>query len=292
VAARRRDCQGRPVDLASVAARFALGRPVRPPVPVTGGLSNQLWRLDTDRGTYAIKRMVVNADRPGFVPNVEAAYQVERHAWAAGVPMPEPVPAGGRALAPIEGSLFRVHRWVGARPGAGSATEAAALLAAVHAAGRPRWQHPPEPPWRGDAWGDDIARLARRVAAAPDRILVVDSHRDLDRKNTLRRDHDGALIALDWDAAGPAGAAHEAMAVALDWSGADPAAAVRAYTRLSGVAVPDVDWVYGGWVAAQGGWLDYQATQPTGHAEVTAALDRLRRLAAALDGRAGAPDHP
>jgi len=90
---------------------------------------------------------------------------------------------------------------------------------------------------------------------------VVDSHGDLDRKNTVRR-ADGVLLALDWDAAGPVGAVHEAAGLALDWSAADPAvfaAAVHAYVRRSGVTIPAQPWIFAGWVAAQGGWLDYNA---------------------------------
>jgi hypothetical protein len=55
-------------------------------------------------------------------------------------------------------------------------------------------------------------------------VLVVDSHRDLDRKNTIRA-LDGRLLALDWDAAGPAGAVQEAVTVALDWAWGEPSEA-------------------------------------------------------------------
>jgi thiamine kinase-like enzyme len=135
----------------------------------------------------------------------------------------------------------------------------------------------------------DLAELARRVASGPEQVLVVDSHGDLDRKNTLLR-ADGTLLALDWDAAGPVGAVHEAAGLALDWSDGDPAIfakAVSTYTRRSGVAVAAQPWIFAGWVAAQGGWLDYNAAQrggsPLGRAEVTGTLARLRRLAADLD---------
>ena len=118
---------------------------------------------------------------------------------------------------------------------------------------------------------------------------VVDSHGDLDRKNTLRRP-DGALVALDWDAAGPVGAVHEAVAVALDWADAQPdafAEAVEAYVRRSNVIVPAQPWVFAGWVAGHGGWLDYNATHrhdtALGDAEVRATLGRLRRLAERMD---------
>jgi hypothetical protein len=35
----------------------ALGTPRRPVVPVSGGHSNQLWRLETDQGRWAVKQM-------------------------------------------------------------------------------------------------------------------------------------------------------------------------------------------------------------------------------------------
>jgi hypothetical protein len=80
-----------------VAHRFELGGLVADAVRVPGGLSNELWRLVTRDGVFAVKRMIVNADRPGFVDKVEAAFAVERRAWVAGVAMPQPVavPAPG-----------------------------------------------------------------------------------------------------------------------------------------------------------------------------------------------------
>jgi thiamine kinase-like enzyme len=143
--------------------------------------------------------------------------------------------------------------------------------------------------WTADRWDAELVRLTRRVASGPDRVPVVDSHGDLDRKNTLRRP-DGALVALDWDAAGPVGAVHEAVAVAVDWADAQPdafAEAVETYVRRSGVIVPAQPWVFAGWVAGQGGWLDYNATDrhdtALGDAEVRATLRRLRLLAERMD---------
>jgi hypothetical protein len=250
-----------------------------------------VWRLDTDRGAFAVKRMVVNAGLPSFVANVEKAFTVERRAWAAGVPMPEPLadPCTGRALARVDSALFRVHRWASGEPGGGSPAQAAGLLATIHAAGDARWPRTPAVGWAADRWGIGLVRLAHRVQSGPTRVLVVDSHRDLDQKNTVRG-ADGVLMALDWDAAGPVGAVHEAVGLALDWSDAEPdrfARAVDAYTRASGLLVPAEPWVFGGWVAAQGGWLDYNASQRSdtalGAAEVTATQARLHNVAANLD---------
>ena len=100
--------------LTHVAQHFGLGDPTAEPARVPGGLSNDLWRLSTGHGTYAVKRMVVNAGRPGFVRNVEASYQVERHAYRAGVPMPEPVPdpRTARALAATRDDLLTALRQI------------------------------------------------------------------------------------------------------------------------------------------------------------------------------------
>ena len=279
------------MDGERVARRFGLGRPVAEPVVVAGGLSNELWRLATDDGVFAVKRMIVNADRPEFVGNVEASFAVERRAWAAGVVMPEPVaePSTGRALVHVDGGLFRVHRWVEGEPGVGSATQAARLLACIHAAGEPRREPAPAADWKADGWGSELAGLAARMASAPATVLVVDSHRDLDRKNTLATAA-GVLAALDWDAAGPMSAVHEAVGLALDWAGNDDsefAAALRTYGDLSGITVPAEPWVFAGWVEAQGGWLDYNATHrfdtPLGQAEVAATSTRLHWLATNLE---------
>ncbi|HEV7964723.1 MAG TPA: phosphotransferase, partial [Actinoplanes sp.] len=148
-----------------VAQRFGLGRLVADAVRIPGGLSNELWRLVTRDGVFAVKRMIVNADRPDFVDNVETAFAVERRAWVAGVAMPQPVAVldTGRALAQVEGSLFRVHRWVDGQPGAGAAEQAAGLLANIHAAvGGRRWEAAPEAGWTADRWGADLVELARR----------------------------------------------------------------------------------------------------------------------------------
>lgn len=288
-----------------VAARFELGQPMCEPVEVSGGLSNQLWRLDTEHGAFAVKRMVANADLPSLVENVEAAFTIERRAWAAGVPMPEPIvePSSGRALARVDEALFRVHRWVDGTPGAGSPVEAAALLARIHAVSQARWARMPMRGWAADRWSAELARLTHRVAAGPDRVLVVDSHGDLDRKNTVRQ-VDGTLVALDWDAAGPVGAVHEAAGVALDWSEAQPsvfAEAIATYGQHSGVVVPARPWVFAGWVAGQGGWLDYNATHRAdtalGRGEVQTTLSRLHQLASRMDALLAAlhpprPDSP
>jgi hypothetical protein len=140
----------------AVVRRFEIGQWDRRAIQVSGGLSNELWRVVTDTGTYAVKRMVAGADRPEFVTNIEASFAIERRAYLAGVPMPRfvPDPLTNCALARINGSFVRVHEWVAEVPGPVSATEALSL---------PGASTPPE--------GRGTARSPRaggdRIAGAP-----------------------------------------------------------------------------------------------------------------------------
>jgi Ser/Thr protein kinase RdoA (MazF antagonist) len=275
----------------AVVEHFRLGRSLAPAVRVPGGLSNELWRVVTESGRYAVKRMVASVDRPDFVANIEASSQIERRACAGGVPMPRPIaePVSGGALARVGESLVRVHEWVDPTPGDISVLEVMGLLGRIHAVGGPRLDERRSGVWESHRWGQEITVLAARVAArTPARLLAVDSHRDLDRKNVLRSEHD--VLALDWDAAGPVPMVQEVVAVALDWGGTDPVAfraAVDAYRSAPGIELPAEPWVFGAWVAGQGEWLDYNADHrfdtELGRDEVTAARDRLSGLAASID---------
>jgi hypothetical protein len=101
------------VDFREICRAFGLGELQAEPVAVKGGLSNLMWRVVAGDGAFAVKRMVVNAGWAGFVDAVEGAFAVERAAWEAGIPMPEPIACEGRALVRLpEGDLVRVHRWV------------------------------------------------------------------------------------------------------------------------------------------------------------------------------------
>jgi len=230
-----------------VCDRFELGTITARPLAIDGGLSNRLYRVVTDRGEFAVKRMVANADAPSFKSNVEASFAVERQAHSAGIAMPDPVPVPGtsEALARVDQDgtpgWVRVHTWVPARrvtaeeTGSTDLARVGSILASLHRlplAGQ--WQsaspHEPGSPraWRtaGSSTPLDsvlidtigvLEGIVRRGHAA-NRSRLVLSHRDLDAKNLLRDAH-GRLIAIDWDAAGPTDAHWDVVGVAMDWSG-------------------------------------------------------------------------
>src|SRR5438309_2248652 len=88
----------------SVCRLFALGTPLTPAEPVRGGLTNRLWRVTTDRGTFAVKQMNRDPERADYVEWYDRAFSLEMAAFDAGISMPRPMPvaATGRCLAEIE----------------------------------------------------------------------------------------------------------------------------------------------------------------------------------------------
>ena len=67
---------------------------------VHGKSSNRLYRLDTDRGSFAVKELNL-VDRR-WTYHADDVFRFEQAAFAAGIPMPEPISADPDVL---------VHRW-------------------------------------------------------------------------------------------------------------------------------------------------------------------------------------
>src|SRR6476620_1250716 len=99
-----------------------------PMIRVLGGFAHRMYRLDTDRWSFAIKELNV-VDRR-WTYRVEDVFRFERAAFTAGIPMPEPISASHHAL---------VHRWVEgervpeAPVSAAYAFEIGEILAHIHA---------------------------------------------------------------------------------------------------------------------------------------------------------------
>ena len=105
-----------------------LGAPIGPMIRVHGGFANRMYRLDTDQGSFAVKELNL-VDRR-WTYRVEDVFRFERAAFAAGIPMPEPISASHHTL---------VHRWVEgekvpeAPVSAAYAFEIGEILARIHA---------------------------------------------------------------------------------------------------------------------------------------------------------------
>lgn len=197
-------------------------------IRVHGGFANRMYRLDTDQGSFAVKELNL-VDRRGTY-RVEDVFRFERAAFAAGVPMPEPISAGRHTL---------VHRWVEgekvpeAPVSAAYAFEIGAILARVHALDV-EWTHVPveEPTKRdwpelagraaatGQPWADELAShvetflaIAHFVDTCERPGPVVLTHKDIRPWNLLARD--GRPVVLDWELSGMLDLAGELGSTAL-----------------------------------------------------------------------------
>jgi Ser/Thr protein kinase RdoA (MazF antagonist) len=215
--------------------------------PVASGRLGSIWRLETDRGAWAVKveDELEEADLPELLNG--AAFQ--EAALAAGVAAPEiRRTRGGELFADLGGLSVRVQGWVdmdAADPGVDPAA-VGRLVAALHRiefdgtvgvhawysepVGERRWAeigralHAGRAPFAGelDALIPELIAMEAFLGQAPRSLRTC--HRDLWADN-VRLTPGGELCVFDFDNAGLADPSGELAAVLVEYAGADPARA-------------------------------------------------------------------
>lgn len=252
-----------------------LGTPVGPMTRVPGKASNRVYRLDTDQGSFAVKELDV--DR-GWEYRFDDVFRLEKAAFKAGIPMPEPISATATVV---------VHRWVEAEKLAEGpvsrkfAFELGQVLATLHSLDVDWTDAPatePEPSdWAeladravatGQPWAEELARnvatfeaIAAFVDGSEPRGPVVLTHRDVQPWNLLSRA--GHPVVLDWEISGRMEVSSELASTALGLSKGSTFEDVDAAVLRSvldgyvdgGGSLPPVgpDW----FAYMIGGWLDF-----------------------------------
>ena len=240
---------------AMITARYGLGEQTGPAVYAARGELGRIWRLDTARGTWAVKEALVPVAEADAAADV--AFQLA--AAAAGVPLPLPVRAtDGCVTVRGPGAVLRVYEWVDLDPSAGAPTaaELGALLARTHRVAHPArgsvvdWFAAPlgERRWHalaasaGDApWAGALASVLPELVdldglvRPPDPARVRTCHRDFHGENVLHTAR-GPLVVLDWENSGPAQPEMELAALLWDLGegAADAAAAYGGVTLEAG----------------------------------------------------------
>ena len=245
-------------------------------VRVRGGFANRMYRLDTDQGSFAVKELNL-VDRR-WTYHVEDVFRFERAAFAAGIPMPEPISTSQHTL---------VHRWVEAEqvPEAPVSLaygfEIGEVLARIHALDV-EWTHgsveePASQDWpelaeraaaTGQPWADELAAhvetflaIAQFVDTCERPGPAVLTHKDIQPWNLLARE--GRPVVLDWelsgvlDLAGELGSTALSLAKGPGFDGIEPAvfrSIVDGYVAGGGVLPPPgPSW----FVFTIGGWLGH-----------------------------------
>jgi aminoglycoside phosphotransferase (APT) family kinase protein len=223
------------MDAQAVSDAFGLGRAVSLSEPVARGEIGEVRRLETDRGTWAVKQ-AFEPLQPDEVADLEHCATFHRACWEAGIPTPEPRAGRHGYVVDVDGEPVLAYSWVDlADPDTGLDPAAVgALLARMHAVRRPGgtpvhpWFEAPigRREWRAVLKASRAAGApyADRLAAVLEGLVEVESvltpmaavqqcHLDLWSDN-LRRTGVGDLCVIDFENAGPADPSREvAMAV-------------------------------------------------------------------------------
>lgn len=230
---------------------FNLGLTKREPKRVYGGLLHIMWRLDTNKGSYAIKPLSkdINLKNEKIIKNYELSEVVAEKFAMQGIPAICAIAQSGKYLFTIECTGYLVYPWVDAKHldidkvNIEQALEIASLLAKMHRMNlqidgldRPRFDT------NDNKYIADLVKHANIIdipfaeslnmylptiltsnAKYFDSIKLLNkqtviSHGDLDPKNVLWTDNNQPLL-IDWESARKLNPTYEIVNAALDWSG-------------------------------------------------------------------------
>jgi Ser/Thr protein kinase RdoA (MazF antagonist) len=240
-----------PNDVQALCERLALGRPARMPCRVHGGLQHHMWRLDTDKGSYAIKQLSARVDlrQAGVRRHYNATEALAEGFAACGVPAVVALKANGDYLQIIDDVGYLVHLWCNASAlgpeqlSSRHVVKVARILARMHDLNLefPGLERHSFDRQTGEnilllvelAKNSDLPSADTLSRALPGFLEIVDaqgsateqlsshlvaSHGDLDPKNVLWNAR-GQPAIIDWESARHLNPTYEMLLQALNWSG-------------------------------------------------------------------------
>jgi len=224
-----------------IAHRFGLGaEPVISTAPVARGEQGQVWRLDTNRGAFAVKE----AFRPISDDDVRDAAQFAAAARARGICTPLAITDNrGQLTADMGSAQIRVHEWIDLGPvdlqldpvGVGQTLAGIHLTEFAGTAPLDDWFTNPVGAKRWNALCVDLAAagapFVEQFAAVRAEFIALESwvrpparvqtcHRDLWADN-LRPATNGGVCVIDWDDCGLADPSYELGCVLFEFGGGE-----------------------------------------------------------------------
>jgi Ser/Thr protein kinase RdoA (MazF antagonist) len=225
-----------------IATRFGLGAdPVLSAAPVARGEQGQVWRLDTHRGSFAVKE----GFRPVAADDVRNAAEFTAAVRAMGICAPLALAdTDGQLIADIGSAQIRVHEWIDLLAPDLKLDPAAVgqTVAGVHrtdfAGGGPvdEWFTEPVGAKRWDALCADLvaagAPFSDQLAVVSDEFIALETwvrpptgvrpcHRDLWADNLLPT-ATGDVCVIDWDDCGLADPGYELGCMLFEFGGGEP----------------------------------------------------------------------
>ncbi len=238
-------------QLYAICTSLELGQPVSLPTKIHGGLLHLMWRVDTEKGSYAIKQLSKNIKLTLEVrKSYEISERVARQFSTHGIPAISGIEKDGKFLVDSENDTFLIYPWVEAKildrnaVSTLHAVRIGTLLAKMHLLNlhvpeieSPKYDiHSNEEimtlieksmemslPFANKLqqsssllikWNDEYQQAVHSF-----RDISVVSHADLDQKNVLWDENDNPIL-IDWESVRALNPTYELLIAALDWSGA------------------------------------------------------------------------
>jgi len=283
-------------SISEICTQFNLGEPVDNPLPITGGLLHLMWKLETNKGTYAIKQLskdikLTKAVKKTYALTEQIADKFKHH----GIPAVNALAIQGKHLIEISGTGFLIYPWVDAKAldkdaiSERHALQISKLLAKMHLINldipeivAPEFDiHPMKKIIQliNNAisfqcpFADNLKENQNRIAAINNvyhnaipllKESIVVSHGDLDQKNVLW-DQNDAPILIDWESARKLNPTYEITDTSLNWSGITTEnfnpllfiEMIRTYQTAGGTI--DEKQLHAAFYGVLGNWLNWMA---------------------------------
>lgn len=236
-------------SLSEVRKYFSLGEVKTEVISVSGGLIHKMWRVQTNSGIYAVKKLnpeVIKRPkaRQDYL-NSEKIVQIMKN---KGIPSVPALTVNDDPLFESDEGTFMVFPWVegkvlASKPSSDQIFKVGEILGKIHSLkliDNNRAVTTDEEKTLADwekltkqaennylEWSKKAAQMQDIIAAlsiSHPKIMSdlnkhrVISHRDMDKKNIMWQE-DGSPIVIDWESAGLINPGVELVGLALDWSG-------------------------------------------------------------------------
>ena len=238
-----------------ICQRLDLGTPTIPAERIYGGLLHKMWKLTTDKNSYAIKARAPGIDfkNQASENSYELSEKIDTIFDYDGIPAISAIHKDGDYLVEIDGAFFLIYPWVNAKTLPSNqpisdqhGIKIAALISKIHTINLNIFSLPSsQDPEFNTLSSEQILEAIKNSQAkkAPfatelkkhQKILLmlnqkyldsiphlkkqsVISHGDLDPKNVLWDAEDQPIL-IDWESARRLNPTHEIINACFDWSG-------------------------------------------------------------------------
>lgn len=297
--------------LSRICEYFELGSLKNPyPTRVYGGLLHSMWRLESDKGTFALKQLSkkIDLNNQAIVKSYELSESIAERFGKLGTPAVSAIKKHGRYLAIINGRGFLLFPWVNAKAlnhnivSKTHALKIAELIAKMH---QLNLDVPEISGANFDHHSNEIILDLLGPNDFSDELVVINNnyikytstlnsnlvicHGDLDQKNVLWNEH-GQPILIDWESARKSYPTFDIVQESLNWSGITTDnfspelffRMIKVYKRAGG-KIDQNHWL-AAFYAAMGGWINWlfynlQRKESTlGQEQASLALETIKRL--------------